>query len=86
LRSLDRLRSNDLGFRPEGMTVLQMFPKSGSEEQKMSNRVGYFHELLDRLQGNPRPLRLPVIRTWDRFSSYEFKKLSLNCRDAGGFL
>jgi predicted permease len=53
VRSLNNLRSADLGFRPDGMLLIQLFPQTGAENQRMPNRVAYYQELAQRLQGLP---------------------------------
>jgi predicted permease len=53
VRSLQKLRTIDVGFRNEGILVMQMFPQSGSESQHMAGRTAYYHELADRLSAIP---------------------------------
>jgi predicted permease len=53
VRSLRNLHAADLGFRPEGILTIQLFPQSGAERQRIPNRVAYYRELAERLQGLP---------------------------------
>jgi predicted permease len=53
VRSLENLRSADLGFRRDGVLLVQLFPQSGSEGQRMPNRVAYYQELAEYLQRLP---------------------------------
>jgi predicted permease len=53
VRSLENLRSADVGFRRDGLLLVHLFPQSGSESQRMPNRVAYYHELAGRLQRLP---------------------------------
>ncbi len=52
VRSLQNLRSADVGFRRDGLTLFQLFP-TGGEGQHMPDRVAYFQELAERLRGIP---------------------------------
>jgi predicted permease len=52
VRSLRNLRSADVGFRRDGLTLFQLFPAAG-EEQRMPDRVAYYQELAERLSGIP---------------------------------
>lgn len=52
VRSLQNLRSADLGFRRDGLTLFELFPTAG-EMQPMPDRVAYFQELAERLQAIP---------------------------------
>jgi predicted permease len=53
VRSLEKLRSVDVGFRREGVLTLHLFPQSGAEGQHMPNRVAYYQELAERLKQIP---------------------------------
>jgi predicted permease len=53
VRSLDKLRTIDAGFRRDGVLALQLFPQSGPEGQPMEGRVTYYQELVERLQRIP---------------------------------
>ncbi|MGH9718893.1 MAG: ABC transporter permease [Bryobacteraceae bacterium] len=53
VRSLENLRSADVGFRRDGLLLLQLFPQSGSETQPMPNRIAYYQELAERLREIP---------------------------------
>jgi MacB-like periplasmic core domain len=44
VRSLEKLRSVDVGFRREGVLLIHLFPKSGAEGQHMPNRVSYYQD------------------------------------------
>ena len=51
VRSLEKLRSTDPGYRREGVMVIQLFPQAGRE--KIPDRVTYYRELVDRLSQLP---------------------------------
>lgn len=51
VRSLQNLRSTDVGFNRDGILLIHLFPKTGSENQRMPNRASYYQELADRLRG-----------------------------------
>jgi predicted permease len=53
VRSLQNLRSADVGFVRHGVLFVQLFPSSGSESQHMPNRVSYYRQLAERLQAIP---------------------------------
>ena len=53
VRSLQKLRSVDLGFRRDGILLVHLFPQSGSESQHMPNRVQYYQQLTERLRSIP---------------------------------
>jgi predicted permease len=53
IRSLNNLRSVDVGYRRDGVLIVQLFPSFGSESQHMANRVAYYHELTERLRNQP---------------------------------
>jgi predicted permease len=53
VRTLDYLRSVDVGFRRDGLLLLRLFPQSGSEMQAMPGRVAYYQELAERMRGIP---------------------------------
>jgi predicted permease len=53
VRSLDNLRSANVGFQRAGLLLLQTFPQSGSGTQPIPNRIAYYHELAERLRGIP---------------------------------
>jgi hypothetical protein len=53
VRSLQKLRTVDVGFRNRGMLVIQMFPMVGSETQHLTGRVAYCREIVDRVGGLP---------------------------------
>ncbi len=53
MRSLEKLRSVDVGFRRDGVLLIHLFPKSGAEGQHMPNRVAYYQELVERLRQIP---------------------------------
>jgi predicted permease len=53
VRSLSNLRGADLGFRPDGMLLIQLFPQTGAENQRMPNRAAYYQDLAQRLQALP---------------------------------
>lgn len=44
VRSLENLRYADLGFRRDGLVLMQLFPQNGSETQAIPNRTGYYRE------------------------------------------
>jgi len=52
VRSLHNLRSLDLGFRRDGLTIFNLFPTAG-EMHPMPDRVAYYQELAQRLQALP---------------------------------
>jgi predicted permease len=52
VRSLQNLRSADVGFRRDGLTLFELFP-TGGEMQPMPHRVAYYQELAERLRGIP---------------------------------
>jgi predicted permease len=52
VRSLQNLRSADVGFRRDGLTLFELFPTAGGR-QRMSDRVAYYQELAERLRGIP---------------------------------
>jgi len=47
VRSLAKMRSTDLGYRREGILVIQLFPQAGRE--KIPDRITYYRELADKL-------------------------------------
>jgi putative ABC transport system permease protein len=51
-RSLRSLRSADVGFNLDGLTLFELFPTAG-EMQPMPDRVAYFQDLAERLRGIP---------------------------------
>ncbi|MCP5114884.1 MAG: ABC transporter permease [bacterium] len=51
VRSLESLRSVDLGFRREGVLTMDLFAQSGRE--KIPNRAVYYRELVEELSGLP---------------------------------
>jgi len=51
VRSLEKLRSTDPGYRREGVMVIQLFPQAGRE--KIPDRVAYYRELADKLSQLP---------------------------------
>jgi predicted permease len=51
LRSLDNLRSQDLGFRPQGMLQLEIDPQGGGLERQ--RLPGLYRTLVERLEGLP---------------------------------
>ncbi len=53
VRSLHNLRTIDLGFRNEGILMVQLFPQTGSEAQKMPGHVSYYRELAGRVLAIP---------------------------------
>ncbi len=53
VRSLQNLRSADVGFRRDGLVLLQLFPQSGGAMQRIPNRVAYYRELAERLGAIP---------------------------------
>jgi predicted permease len=53
MRSLHNLRSADAGFQRNGIMLLQLFPQSGSDTQRMPNRTAYYRALAERLQAIP---------------------------------
>jgi predicted permease len=53
VRSLQNLRTADVGFRNEGMLVIQMFPQTGSETQPLPGRTAYYREIVDRVGALP---------------------------------
>ena len=54
VRSLDRLRAADVGYRRDGMAMMMMlFPQKGPQGQKMLNRVAYYKELVERMRQLP---------------------------------
>ncbi|MGE0405333.1 MAG: ADOP family duplicated permease [Candidatus Korobacteraceae bacterium] len=53
MRSLKSLRSVDVGFRPDGISLIHLFPRSGGEMQPIPNRVTYYRELAERLKAVP---------------------------------
>jgi predicted permease len=53
VRSLKNLRFADVGFRRDGLVLMQLFPQKGSETQSMPNRTAYYRELADRLSALP---------------------------------
>jgi predicted permease len=73
VRSLEKLRSLDVGFLRDRVAVLHLFPYSGAEGRHMTSRVAYFQELASRLE------QLPGIESvsYSRMGpvlSYEFKE------------
>lgn len=53
VRSLEKLRSIDVGFRRDGVLMIQLFPQAGAEGMTMPNRAGYYQELVQRIQQIP---------------------------------
>ncbi|MCU1260173.1 MAG: hypothetical protein JWO80_3058 [Bryobacterales bacterium] len=53
VRSLENLRSANVGFRRDHLLLLHMYPQSGGETAPLPNRAAYYHELAERLQGLP---------------------------------
>jgi predicted permease len=53
VRSLQKLRASDVGFRNEGLLIVQMFPRAGSETQRMPGRTAYYREVVDRVGALP---------------------------------
>jgi predicted permease len=53
VRSLEKLRTVDVGFRRDGVLMLHLFPQSGAEGQHMPNRVPYYQELAERMRRIP---------------------------------
>jgi predicted permease len=53
VRSLEKLRTVDVGFRRNGVLMLQLFPQSGAEGQHMPNRVAFYQELAERMRRIP---------------------------------
>jgi predicted permease len=51
VRSLEKLRSVDPGFRREGVLLMQLFPQAGHE--KIPNRTAYYRELAEKLSQLP---------------------------------
>ena len=51
VRSLQNLRSADLGFRRHGVLLMNVFPQPGNE--KIPDRVAYYRDLADRLARLP---------------------------------
>lgn len=52
VRSLQNLRSADVGFQREGLMLFELFPTAG-ERQPMPDRTAYYQELAERLQRIP---------------------------------
>jgi putative ABC transport system permease protein len=52
VRSLQNLRSADVGFQREGLTLFELFPTAG-ERHPMPDRVVYYQELAERLRRIP---------------------------------
>jgi predicted permease len=72
VRSLNHLRGADLGFRPEGVLLIQLFPQTGAENQRIPNRVAYYQELADSLLELPGVSAVSFSRMGPMLS-YEFK-------------
>lgn len=72
VRSLSNLRGEDLGFRQDGMLLVDLFPQTGAENQRMPNRVAYYQELAQRLRGLPGVTAVSFSRMGPA-ASYEFK-------------
>jgi predicted permease len=72
VRSLSNLRGAELGFRQDGMLLIDLFPQAGVENQRMPNRVAYYQELTQRLQGLPGGAAVSFSRMGPA-ASYEFK-------------
>jgi putative ABC transport system permease protein len=53
VRSLQKLRTAGVGFRNEGMLVIQMFPQAGSESQHPPGRTAYYREIVERVGALP---------------------------------
>jgi predicted permease len=53
VRSLENLRSTNVGFGREGLVRLQLFPRSGSQTQVIPDRIGYYRQLAERLRALP---------------------------------
>ncbi len=51
VRTLQNLRSADLGFRSHGVLLMNVFPQAGHE--KIPDRAAYYHELAERLSRLP---------------------------------
>ena len=51
VRSLEKLRSTDPGYRREGVMVIQLFTQAGRD--KIPDRVAYYRELADKLSQLP---------------------------------
>ena len=51
VRSFEKLRSLDPGYRREGVLMMQLFPQAGHE--KIPNRTAYYRELADKLSQLP---------------------------------
>ena len=51
VRSLEKLRSTDLGYRRNGLLMMQLFPQAGRE--KIPNRTAYYRELAEKLSQLP---------------------------------
>lgn len=51
VRSLENLRTTEVGFRRDGLLLLHLFPRSGSETQTIPNRTGYYRQLAEGVRG-----------------------------------
>jgi predicted permease len=72
VRSLSNLRGLDLGFRQDGMLLIDLFPQAGVENQRMPKRFAYYQELAQGLQGLPGVTAVSFSRMGPA-ASYEFK-------------
>jgi putative ABC transport system permease protein len=52
VRSLRNLRSTDVGYRQDGLALLQFFPAAG-DGRPIPNRAGYYQDLAERVQRIP---------------------------------
>ena len=53
VRSLDKLRTADVGYRRDGLAMLWLFPQTGPQGQTFRNRTAYFRDLVERLERLP---------------------------------
>lgn len=53
VRSLDKLRATDVGYRREGLVTLLLFPQADPNGPKMPNRPAYYRELAARVEQLP---------------------------------
>ena len=53
VRSLDKLRTADVGYRREGLAIMLLFPQRGGQGERMSDRVGYYKDLAERMKQIP---------------------------------
>ncbi|HEY3739019.1 MAG TPA: ABC transporter permease [Bryobacteraceae bacterium] len=53
VRSLDKLRASDVGYRRDGLVTLLLFPQADPNGPKMPNRTSYYYDLATRVEQLP---------------------------------